>query len=132
MAQLTSQQANELANQFLALAQAIGDFRYNHWNELSKVQHQRLASQHWSVLNHGEDILALSTALIMDEVSGSLASIKTITGQIKSSFGKLTDIQKGINIATAIVTLGAAIISQSPIAIAGAIQDLDQRWRTLV
>ena len=30
MAQLTSQQANDLANQFLALAQAIGDFRYKH------------------------------------------------------------------------------------------------------
>ena len=132
MAQLTAQQANDLANQFLALAQAIGDFRYNHWNDLSKVQHQRLASQHWSVLNYGEDILALSTALIMDDVSSSLASIKTITGQIKSSLGTLKDIQKGIGITTVIVMLGAAIISQSPIAIAGAIQELGQRWRTLV
>ena len=132
MAQLTAQQANDLANQFLALAQAIGDFRYNHWSELSKAQHQRLASQHWSVLNNGEDILALSTALIMDDVSSSLASIKTITGQIKSSLGTLKDIQKGIGITTVIVMLGAAIISQSPIAIAGAIQELGQRWRTLV
>jgi len=132
MAQLTAQQANDLANQFLALAQAIGDFRYNHWSELSKAQHQRLASQHWSVLNYGEDILALSTALIMDDVSSSLASIKTITGQIKSSLGTLHDIQKGIGITTVIVMLGAAIISQSPIAIAGAIEELMKRWRTLV
>jgi len=132
MAQLTAQQANDLANQFLALAQAIGDFRYNHWNDLSKVQHQRLASQHWSVLNYGEDILALSTALIMDDVSSSLASIKTITGQIKSTLGMLKDIQKGVDITAAIVMLGAAIISQSPIAIAGAVLELGQRWRTLV
>jgi len=132
MAQLTAQQANDLANQFLALAQAIGDFRYHHWNDLSKAQHQRLASQHWSVLNYGEDILALSTALIMDDVSSSLASIKTITGQIKSTLGTLKDIQKGIDITAAIVMLGAAIISQSPIAIAGAVQELGQRWRTLV
>ena len=132
MAQLTAQQANDLANQFLALAQAIGDFRYNHWNDLSKVQHQRLASQHWSVLNYGEDILALSTALIMDDVSSSLASIKTITGQIKSTLGTLKDIQKGVDITAAIVMLGAAIISQSPIAIAGAVLELGQRWRTLV
>jgi len=132
MAQLTAQQANDLANQFLALAQAIGDFRYNHWNDLSKAQHHRLASQHWSVLNYGEDILALSTALIMDDVLNSLASIKTITGQIKSSLGTLADIQKGINVAASIVTLGAAIISQSPIAIGEAIYELSKRWRTLV
>ena len=132
MAQLTAQQANDLANQFLALAQAIGDFRYNHWSDLSKAQHHRLASQHWSVLNYGEDILALSTALIMDDVSSSLASIKTITGQIKSTLGTLKDIQKGIDITAVIVMLGAAIISQSPIAIAGAVQELGQRWRTLV
>ena len=132
MAQLTSQQADDLANQFLALAQAIGDFRYNHWSDLSRVQHNRLASQHWSVLNYGEDILALSTALIMDDVSSSLASLKTITGQIKSSLGALKDIQKGIGITTVIVMLGAAIISQSPIAIEGAIEELMKRWRTLV
>jgi len=132
MAQLTAQQANDLSNQFLALAQAIGDFRYNHWNDLSKAQHHRLASQHWSVLNYGEDILALSTALIIDDVSSSLASIKMITGQIKSTLGTLKDIQKGIDITAVIVMLGAAIISQSPIAIAGAIQELGQRWRTLV
>ncbi len=132
MAQLTSQQANDLANQFLALAQAIGDFRYNHWNDLSKTQHHQLAGQHWSVLNFGEDILALSTGLIMDDVAGSLKSIKTITGQIKSSLGTLKDIQKGIDIAAAIVTFGAAIISKSPIAIGEAVDDLAQKWRTLV
>lgn len=132
MAQLTSQQSNDLANQFLALAQAIGDFRYNHWNDLSKAQHHRLASQHWSVLNYGEDILSLSTALIMDDVSGSLASIKMITGQIKSSLGTLADIQKGINVVASLMTLGAAIISKSPIAIGEAIQDLAQTWRILV
>jgi len=68
----------------------------------------------------------------MDDVSTSLASIKTITGQIKSTLGTLKDIQKGIDITAVIVMLGAAIISQSPIAIAGAIQELAQRWRTLV
>jgi hypothetical protein len=132
MAQLTSQQADDLANQFLALAQAIGDFRYRHWNDLSQDQHHRLASQHWSVLNYGEDILALSETLIMDDVSPSLASIKSITGQIKSSLRALKDIQNGIDLAATIVTFGAAIISKSPIAIREAIDDLTQRWRTLV
>lgn len=37
MAKLYLQQANALANNFLGLAQAIGDFRYNNWNSLSKA-----------------------------------------------------------------------------------------------
>jgi len=127
MTQLTSRQANDLANQFLALAQAIGDFRYSHWGELSKAQHQRLASQHWSVLNYGEDILALSTTLVMNDVAGSLASVKSNTGKIKSSLRILENIQKGIEITAAIVTLGAAIISKSPEAIGRAIEGLGKK-----
>jgi hypothetical protein len=122
MAQLTSQQANELANQFLALAQSIGDFRYRHWSELSKTQHQLLASQHGSVLNYGEEILSLSTVLIMNDVANAIASIKTITAKVKSTLGSLSEVQDGINIAAAVVTLGAAIVSKNPLAVAGAIE----------
>ena len=130
MAHLTSQQANDLANQFLALAQSIGDLRYNYWNDLSKDQHQILANQHWSVLHYGEDILSMSTVLVMDDVSNSLAMIRALTGKIKSTLDALHDIQEGINISAAIVSLGAAIISENPLAVAGAIEDLVKITKT--
>ncbi len=131
MAQLTSQQANDLANQFLALAQSIGDFRYQHWSDLSEAQHQQLASQHGLVLKYGEDILVLSTVLVMNDVSQSLESIKEVSSQIKSTLGSLADVQKGINITTAIVTLGATIISKNPLAVAGAISGLMTSWKAI-
>ena len=124
MAHLTSQQVNDLANQFLALAQSIGDLRYYYWNDLSKEQHQLLANHHWSALHYGEDILALSTDLVMDDLSSSLTLIRELTGQIKSTLGTMTDIQEGINISAAIVGLGAAIISENPFTVEGAIEDL--------
>ena len=130
MAHLTSQQVNDLANQFLALAQSIGDLRYNYWNDLSKDQHQILANQHWSVLHYGEDILSMSTVLVMDDVSNSLAMIRALTGKIKSTLDALHDIQEGINISAAIVSLGAAIISENPLAVAGAIEDLVKITKT--
>ena len=128
MAKLTSQQANELANNFLGLAQAIGDFRYNNWFSLSKSENQMLGSLQWSILNSGEDILALSTILVMDDVQASLDKINNITTQIKSNIHALKDIQKGIDIAAAIVTLGASVISRNIQSINDAIAGVAQVW----
>ena len=128
MAKLTSQQANELANNFLGLAQAIGDFRYNNWFSLSKSENQMLGSLQWSILNSGEDILALSTILVMDDVQASLDKINNITTQIKSNIHALKDIQKGIDIAAAIVTLGASVISRNIQSINDAIAGVAEAW----
>lgn len=130
MAKLSAQQANELANNFLGLAQAIGDFRYTRWNDLTHEQNQKLGSLQWSVLNHGEDMLALSTTLVINDVQESLAEIKAVTQQIKTTIHSLQDIQKGINIAAAIVTLGATIISKNPESISMAIEDMVNTWKS--
>lgn len=129
MAKLTSKQANELANNFLGLAQAIGDFRYNNWTKLSKDENQRLGNFQWSILNNGEDILALSTTLVMDDVQDSLSQINDVTMQIKGSIDKLENVQKGIDIAAAIVTLGSSIISKNPKSVVKAIKGVIDTWK---
>jgi hypothetical protein len=125
---LTAKQANDLGKDFLALAQAIGDFRYDNWNTLSKEDNQRLSDFQWSILNYGEDILALSVILVMDDVEASLTKINTISSKIKGTIQVLKNIQKGIDVAAAIVTLGAAIISKSPKVIADSIDGLVKSW----
>lgn len=129
MAKLTSAQANALANDFLGLAQAIGDFRYDNWSTLSKTQNQQLSNLQWSILNYGEDVLALSTVLVMDDVQASLDQINSITIEIKTTIQQLKDIQKAISIAAAIVTLGGAIISKDPSAIKGGVQGVIDSWK---
>ena len=69
MAKLTAQQANILANNFLGLAQAIGDYRYENWATLSKGDNQKLGTLQRAILNYGEDVLALSTVLVMNDVA---------------------------------------------------------------
>ena len=130
MANLTSKQANELAGNFLGLAQAIGDFRFSNWKELPKEDNQRLGSLQWSILNYGEDILAFSTILVMDEVKVSLEKIKDISKDIKENINSIKNIQKGINIAAAIVTLGAAIISKNARSVTDAIDCLAKEWKS--
>lgn len=130
MAKLTSKQAYDLASNFLGLAQAIGDFRYANWYLLSKDDNQKLGNLQWSILNYGEDILAFSTILVMDEVKDSLAKIDDITTKIKENMNTIKNIQKGINLAAAMVTLGAAIISKNARSVNDAIECLVKEWES--
>jgi hypothetical protein len=128
MAQLTSQQATDLANNFLGLGQAIADYRYENWNTLSKEDRQKLEDLRLSILHYGADILALSTTLVMDDVQTSLTNINNVTTQIKGTIKNLQNIQKGINVAAAVATLGAAIISKNPQAIVNSITGVVNVW----
>jgi hypothetical protein len=129
MAKLNAQQANELAANFLGLAQAIGDYRFNNWKALSRSDNQRLGNMQWSILNSGEDMLALSTNLVMTDVQGSLKQISSITVQIRNSLQKMANVQKAINIAASLVTLASAIISKSPGGIVDGIQAVQDTWK---
>ncbi len=128
MAKLTSKQANRLANDFLGLAQAIGDFRYKNWDSIPKAKNKKLGDLQWSILNYGEDIIALSTTLVMEEAAQSLERINQITLEINKNILHLKDIQKGIDLAAAIVTLGAAILSKQPVTITSAISGVVDTW----
>lgn len=128
MAQITAKQAKDLASDFLGLAQAIGDFRYNHWDDLSTEENQQLAKMQWSILNYGEDILAISSTLVFNDVSNTLTKIDSITNEIRQSVDKLENIQKAINIGSIIVALGGAIISRRPQAILDHLQELSDTW----
>lgn len=128
MANLTADQANELAHNFLKLAQGIGDFRIANRHRLSPGDNQSLANWQWSIMNYGEDILAFSTTLVMNDVQSSLKIINDTTVQIKETIQHLENIQKGINVAAAVVTLGASIISKNPKAIADAIGGIVDAW----
>ena len=128
MATLTSEQANELANNFLGLSQAIGDFRYKYWNTLSTPENQKLGSLQWSILSYGEDILAFSTILVMNEAEASLKEMNQITSQIESTILKLKLVQKVIDVATAIVTLGEAILAKDTQSIGTSIDTIFDTW----
>ncbi|MEH6408612.1 MAG: hypothetical protein V7767_15150 [Leeuwenhoekiella sp.] len=128
MANLTSAEATHLANRFYKLAVAINDFRFNNWKKLTDIQKEELNQRQRSILKYGEDILTLSTNLAMKEVESSLAEIEDITTQIQETITTLEDIPKGINIAGAIVNLGAAIVSANPQALVESLKGLAQSW----
>ena len=130
MANLTSQQANQIAGNFLALAQSIGNYRYKNFERLSKSSNQQIKELHLEILEYADNLYTLSATLVMSDVKESLASINHISAQIDETYKTLQSIQKAINIATSIINLGEAIISKSPQSIADSIKDLQTVWNT--
>jgi len=125
MGKLTSKQVHELANNFLALAQTIGDFRYQNYDTLTKEQNKILRETHKRTLDYSDDLYTLSATLVIDNVKSSLSQLETITENIKTSYQSLEDVQKAIDIATNVITLGASIFSLNPQAISDAIGNLE-------
>jgi hypothetical protein len=124
MENVTSEQAAELAKNFLGLAQSIGNYRFANWKKLSRAENQELSDKQWSILNAGEDMLALSTSLLINEANDTIKQIKTITSDIDKTIVSIKKVQKVIDIGAAVIQLAAVIIGKQPLAIPAAISDL--------
>jgi hypothetical protein len=129
MGNLTSKQAGILANDFLGMAQSVGEYRYQHFGKLTQKQDQTIKDLHWSILNYSDDLFTLAATLVMNDVETSLKKIEDVTTDIKNSYHHLKEVQKAIEVAAAAVTLGASIISKNPQAITDAIVGLINTWK---
>ncbi len=129
MVNLNSDQAKQLSDNFYFLGRAIGDFRYYNWDRLTLDEKKKLSDIQNSVLRFGEDILAYSTTLIMDEVVDSLEKINTITTEINDTIKTLNNIQKGLNVAAAVLILGVAIMNRDTKGIGNSIKEVYETWK---
>ncbi len=130
MASLTSQQTNELAGNFLALAKVIGEYRYENFDTLSKQENEKMKDMHLSILAFVDDLYTLSATLVMDDVQSSLATINKVTIEMEATYETIQDVQKAINVAASVVTLGASVLSKDPQTIAESIGGLVDTWRS--
>ena len=124
MGQLTSGQVNELADYFLAMAQALGDYRQQNIDHLLGPNNQEIKELQAAIRKYADDLYTLSASLVLDDVQESLAAIGEITNQIKSTYAELKDVQKAINIASSVINLGKAILEKNPKMIGQILEDL--------
>lgn len=129
MAALTSQQANELANYFLAMAEAVGDYRYQNFDSLSASENKEIKDSLDFIRKSADELFTLSATLVMDDAQTSLSTIREVTNQMKSTYKTLQNVQNAINIAASIVTLGKAILGKNPHQIGDATGKLVDCWK---
>jgi molecular chaperone GrpE (heat shock protein) len=130
MATLTAEQVNQLATHFLEVAQEVGNYRQQQYDKLTATERTEMKELESKILNYSDALYTLSATLVMNDVLTSLTSINSVTTNIKATYKTLQNVQKAINVAASVVTLGAAIMSQNPQAIAESIGGLAQTWAT--
>lgn len=128
MANLSSDQAKQLSDNFYEMSTAITDFRIANWEKLTPEENKKLSDRRYELLKCAEDILAFATTLVMDEVADSLGKINSVTADIKGTISTLGNIQKGLNVAAALVALGIAITTKDPLSISKSIKSVFETW----
>lgn len=121
MPTLSSDQAFQLAKQFSDIAHKLTDYRMSNFAELTPDERNKLEGLEFSVRNFSSDFIALSIKLELDDLDDALKDIKGATDGMKSAISNLEKVNKVIKIATIVVTIGAAIVSGNPAAIASAV-----------
>lgn len=132
MGNLTSQQANALAYDFMQMANDIETYWQSNKEVLSTNENKKFKQLHWQALNNAEALFVMSTLLVMNDIENQLKKIKDITGEISITLEKIENVQKGIEIAASVVNLGASIIKKDPQAIGESIADLAKTVKEIV
>jgi len=129
METLTAQQANKLADHFLSMGRAIGDFRYANHSSLTPERNKEIKELQDSVLKAADELYTISATLVLENIEKDLATMGNISLKMKSTLKQLKNIQKAIDIAAAAADLGSAVISKNPTAITAGISALSAKFK---
>lgn len=103
-------EANNLANSFYALSQAVDNFRFATKNSpLTDIQAGQLKDESQALDNRAHYFTAQAIGATLQAIQSDLANIKTLTAQAQQQVQNLNDVDKVIKIATSVLSLGAAI-----------------------
>ena len=121
---LTANDAFELARNFREVAKQVGDTRTGKWDTLTPDQRQTLENEEWDLLSSSMSMRTKAVGIVLEGAKTSLAKIVRVTDHARKAIKTLENVREVISIASAVVTLAAAILSKDPQAIAKASQTL--------
>jgi hypothetical protein len=121
MPELTQDQARTLADGFLAASRSVGDFRLDHFTEISDAEQVQLRGLQNALRQQSIDLTADAIRITLEEIKPSLERIGAVTKEVNDAVGTLKDVRRVIGIATSFVSLGGAILTGDPVAIAAAL-----------
>jgi hypothetical protein len=108
---LTADQAFALSKAFHNLSTALGNFRYDHWDELSARERQELEDKQWTLFNTASDLNARSVVMRSEILKEHLDALKRITVAMDTAAKKIDEIKRGLRIAAKAVAFGGGIAS---------------------
>ena len=123
MTTLSAEQTRAIARLYSDLAASLSDYRFTHWSELTKSQRSEIESHEWTLLTYSSNMTTHAIKVAVADAAASIAGITKATKKLASAGRKLASVKRAFAVATAAVTLGAAIASGHPLAIGDAVSD---------
>src|SRR5690348_1632895 len=115
---LDAAQAQELAQEFHDLAVAIGQCRLDNVATLNPDQQAKLLNFQLQCVQFSNHFIAMGLFAAQADLAATLAVIKQQTANAAEAIETINDINKALQIATAVAVLGASIASLNPSAVA--------------
>ncbi|MEP3211358.1 MAG: hypothetical protein ABJN95_19385 [Maribacter sp.] len=111
MRNLNAEEVKQLADNFLQMANALGDYRYNNIDSLTEEEDLTIKSMHNQQLTYTTELYTKSAVLVLEDVQDSLNKIDTITKESQELYKKLTNVQTILDRASSIINLASAILA---------------------
>ena len=124
MTKLSKQDAIALAKLFKEAALALGNFQLDNWESLSKSERRDLTDEEYSLLDHSQNLVTYAVGVMLDDAQTSLEEIKQATAKANQAIQSVKNVKKAIEVAAALVTVGAAIHAGNPGGIASAVANV--------
>jgi hypothetical protein len=124
---LSVDQARELADKYEALADSIQEKRLEKLDELSPQESKKLKNAETKARDLCASFTTDAVGLAIDETVASLEDLNEVTEKARDAIATLAKVNKIITLATTVVKLGAAVMSENPAAIGAALSDLNDQ-----
>ncbi len=114
---ISKEQARNLGRAFLDVAHALGEYRFENWNDLAAADRRSIEDEEWDLLTYSSSLTTKAVGVVLDDLKGDLAAIAEGAARATTAIGTVKDVKVALKVATAFVALGGAIVSGNAVAI---------------
>lgn len=108
---LSKEQCRELAKQFREVSVAIGDYRFDHWAELSPAQRKQLERDETELLHESGQLITRAVGLTLDDLERDLKALTGAVEKARKALKTIEDVKSVLSIAAAVIALAGAIFT---------------------
>jgi len=108
---LSKDESRELARQIREISVAVGNFRFEHWGELTAAQRQELERDEASLLTKSSEMITRAVGLALDDMDKDLKLITSAIEKARKALKTIQDVKNVIAIAAGVIGLGGAIFA---------------------
>ena len=123
-------ETSNIANLYTDWAAAILNYRKINFDSLTDFTRKNLLESAMTLLDEADEQNTSDATELSEDVQMALDRTVEVTVEIKKTYNTLANIEKGIAVATAVVTLGQTILKRDPSDINNALNDLLDKWNT--